>query len=464
MELVTESFKLVRYLINRPIKVYKNTFLSFDSAKRIGEYFERLGAEHVLLITFSPNGKTIVRKNIVGNYDFWKDAKVKKGDVILGDATNRYVFPISFSDTFGNRGIVNIGYLCVYRNISLSKQELEIVETLTSVLGNYFYKRLQETSRVSSSKFRFSCRKYNFSDKPAGTIIHKWIFTLYKTFDALSVFYLTLDEKICSVEYYKRDSINNFISNDNKIVPLDNVLQKKIKIHGNNDFIIKASECEVFLNYIKKFDRDIDDSTTLYFNVIRISEQQVGCWLFSYSRNQSVPFYFLKENLDFLNRKVGANFKFLYQRRTQKMVVNPIFKARNTVVDETLVFVLMPFTLEWSNRIFDKILKPTVESISGLKVKRADDLFGTDIMEDIWSSILQAKIIIADISERNANVFYELGICHALGKEVILITQNVADIPFDLNRYRHIVYKDNYDGYELLKKQLEGTIMDVLRR
>ena len=124
----------------------------------------------------------------------------------------------------------------------------------------------------------------------------------------------------------------------------------------------------------------------------------------------------------------------------------------------------MPFTLEWSDRIFSKILKPTIEAIGDLKVRRADDLYGSDIMEDIWSSMLQARIIVADITDRNANVFYELGICHSIGKEVVLITQNVSDIPFDLNRYRHIIYKDNYDGYESLKKHLTGAILDILSK
>jgi hypothetical protein len=84
-------------------------------------------------------------------------------------------------------------------------------------------------------------------------------------------------------------------------------------------------------------------------------------------------------------------------------------------------------------------------------------------MEDIWKSILQSRIIIADITGRNANVFYELGLAQCIGKDIILITQSIADIPFDLNRYRHIVYEDNFDGYEKLTKGLGNTIIDITK-
>ena len=41
---------------------------------------------------------------------------------------------------------------------------------------------------------------------------------------------------------------------------------------------------------------------------------------------------------------------------------------------------------------------------------------------------------------RNANVFYEVGYAHALGKIVLLLTKNADDIPFDLKHHQHIVY------------------------
>jgi len=123
----------------------------------------------------------------------------------------------------------------------------------------------------------------------------------------------------------------------------------------------------------------------------------------------------------------------------------------------------MPFVAEWSSRIWQRCLRPNITA-AGFEPVRADDLYGHDVMEDIWSMILSAEVVVADITGRNANVFYELGIAHTLGKPVILITQTTEDIPFDLNRYRHVIYEDNADGYDKLQRGVAGALADVLRR
>ncbi len=148
--------------------------------------------------------------------------------------------------------------------------------------------------------------------------------------------------------------------------------------------------------------------------------------------------------------------------KSQKKV-NPYFFEIPSEVDNHLIFVLMPFTEPWSDRIWKSHIKPVIEGIKfdpPLIVKRADDLFGHDVMHDIVAAISSAKLIIADITGRNPNVFYELGIAHWIGKRVILLTQSSNDIPFDLLRFRHIIYEDNSDGYNKLKVGLEGAILE----
>jgi hypothetical protein len=193
---------------------------------------------------------------------------------------------------------------------------------------------------------------------------------------------------------------------------------------------------------------------------IKSDKNVIALWIFAYSDD----LYFNKEKsktlIETANKIIGKNFNYIFQRKTNKMIINPNFKSRETK-EENKIFVLMPFTLDWSDRIWSKILKPTIENLN-IPVKRADDLFGRDIVEDIWKEILTSNIIIADITNRNPNVFYELGIAHTLGKKVILLTQSVDDIPFDLNRYRHIIYQDNLDGYDILKKQVASTIETML--
>ena len=142
----------------------------------------------------------------------------------------------------------------------------------------------------------------------------------------------------------------------------------------------------------------------------------------------------------------------------------PFFR-RALPLDRSLVFMLMPFTEAWSNRIWSRHVKVAIERISWkqpLMAQRADDLFGSDVMIDIFESIMRARIVVADITNRNANVFYELGIAHTMGKSVLIIAQGAQHIPFDLLRFRHILYEDNSEGCERLEEALGKHVTEML--
>tara|TARA_R110002124_G_scaffold47149_1_gene140661 strand:- start:11388 stop:11741 length:354 start_codon:yes stop_codon:yes gene_type:complete len=110
-------------------------------------------------------------------------------------------------------------------------------------------------------------------------------------------------------------------------------------------------------------------------------------------------------------------------------------------------------------------IKPTVEKIDNIKCFRADNIYDNKpIIEDIWKSINEASIIIAELTGRNPNVFYETEIAHTVGKEVILITQNIDDVPFDLRHLRCIVYEYTPRGIELLETNLSNTIENIRKR
>lgn len=103
------------------------------------------------------------------------------------------------------------------------------------------------------------------------------------------------------------------------------------------------------------------------------------------------------------------------------------------------VFVLMPFSEEFDD-IYELGIKDTC-SKAGAYCERVDEqLFQGNINDRIYNQIAKADIIISEMTGRNANVFYETGYAHALGKNVILLTQTTEDIPFDLVHYPHIVY------------------------
>jgi hypothetical protein len=144
---------------------------------------------------------------------------------------------------------------------------------------------------------------------------------------------------------------------------------------------------------------------------------------------------------------------------SQEMLVNPIWRGRDFAVSQDLCFVLMPFSASWSREIWEERLKPIIEGC-GLRAERADDFTGHDVMEDVWKGLNEAQVVVADITGKNPNVFYELGIAHTLGKNIILVTQNLSEVPFDVNRYRIIEYEAG--GYDKLKEQLMRFLSALL--
>ena len=126
------------------------------------------------------------------------------------------------------------------------------------------------------------------------------------------------------------------------------------------------------------------------------------------------------------------------------------------------LFVLMPFDSVMRPIYDDHIARVGAEL--GLSVKRADDFFGgRNIVEDIWSGICSTKIIIAECTGRNPNVFYELGVAHAIGKPAILVTQSDDDVPFDLRSVRYIRYEYTPRGMKQFEATLKRTLSEVMR-
>lgn len=117
-------------------------------------------------------------------------------------------------------------------------------------------------------------------------------------------------------------------------------------------------------------------------------------------------------------------------------------------------FVLMPFR-EDLTAIYNDVVKDVVETLPSVSCVRVDEIFTpTSIVQDIWEQIMSADFLIAELTGRNPNVFYELGIAHALRKDVILQCQDINDVPFDLRYRRIIVYSDNASGLKNLRTQL----------
>lgn len=102
-------------------------------------------------------------------------------------------------------------------------------------------------------------------------------------------------------------------------------------------------------------------------------------------------------------------------------------------------FVMMPFG-QWMDAYYREIYVPAIRE-AGLEPVRADELFSTgSVIEQIWEQISRAKVLLADLTGKNANVFYELGLAHAANKPVVFTTGALEDVPFDLRHLRVAVY------------------------
>lgn len=125
----------------------------------------------------------------------------------------------------------------------------------------------------------------------------------------------------------------------------------------------------------------------------------------------------------------------------------------------SLCFVLMPFSSEY-DLVYRRLIKPAAET-SGLEVLRADDIYSPGVItEQIRAAIHQSRICIADISDKNPNVLYEVGIAHTLDKTTILISQSVEQIPFDLRALRVVIY--DMKEIEIARENLASAIQEIL--
>ena len=125
-------------------------------------------------------------------------------------------------------------------------------------------------------------------------------------------------------------------------------------------------------------------------------------------------------------------------------------------------FIVMPFDPMFNTQ-YERVIRPAVESV-GLDCVRGDEIFSKpNIMADIWKSMREARVIIAELTGRNPNVLYEVGLAHAVGKPIIFLTRDENDVPFDLKalRYRYYDTNDPFWG-ENLKNSIQEMIKAAL--
>ena len=144
------------------------------------------------------------------------------------------------------------------------------------------------------------------------------------------------------------------------------------------------------------------------------------------------------------------------RRQKEMFLVNPHWAGRNFEIENDLCLLIMPFSEPWSNDAWT-LIKSVVESCN-MRCRRADEQVGRDIMDDLWEGINKARVVIADLTGKNPNVTYEVGLADVIGKEVILLSQTPNDVPFDFLGLRLITYENSIGGVQTLTKKLRNRL------
>ena len=135
-------------------------------------------------------------------------------------------------------------------------------------------------------------------------------------------------------------------------------------------------------------------------------------------------------------------------------------------VDYPEAFVVMPFSEPWSDDVYRNMLLPGIVD-AGFEARRGDEIVRIgDLSTNVWRSITQAGLVVAEVSVPNPNVYYEIGLAEALGKDVFLFKQKEAHLPADFGGSHYYAYdlEDLPSGRQLLQRELEAWADQTSRR
>jgi hypothetical protein len=122
------------------------------------------------------------------------------------------------------------------------------------------------------------------------------------------------------------------------------------------------------------------------------------------------------------------------------------------------------------NKTYEYIIEPAVKE-AGLKCVRADQIIHSTVIDKpMYENLLDADVVVADLSTSNANAIYELGVRHALKPTTtIVIAENNFSFPFDLNhlsilKYEHLGKEIGYGEVLRVKEALKQKLVELVER
>jgi small subunit ribosomal protein S1 len=129
-------------------------------------------------------------------------------------------------------------------------------------------------------------------------------------------------------------------------------------------------------------------------------------------------------------------------------------------------FVMMPFgeqrlgdgqIFNWDSH-YQEVIRPVIRE-TGMTPLRADQIYGAEPhLNRLWRGIQEAEVIVADVTGRNSDVFYELALAQAFGKRILILTMNPDDVPVDLGESVPIRYSKEGTGLLRLTRDLRQHI------
>lgn len=166
---------------------------------------------------------------------------------------------------------------------------------------------------------------------------------------------------------------------------------------------------------------------------------------------------------DYISKTYGNDGESISTAPSQTRSINftpSVFEVPNGGVEADLIAVMTPFAPQFEP-VFEAI--SAAAAATGCRTLRAKDIWEhSTVIQDVFSLIFKATIVVCDFTSKNPNVFYEAGIAHTLGKHVVPITQSASDIPFDLLHHRYLQYLNNNEGCSKLETELTGRFRSIL--
>jgi len=196
------------------------------------------------------------------------------------------------------------------------------------------------------------------------------------------------------------------------------------------------------------------------FNAIKIGNNIDKAIIVTYSGfSQEAQLFADSNGIELLQIKDLTATKEMIQSQSRKKIteLRVVQKKTAEITRYPDIFTIMPFSKEFEDTYYFGIHETVKEC--GLTCERVDEMeFVGDISDKIHDSIKYSKIIIAELTLPNPNVYYEFGYANAIGKTIIPITKNVSDAPFDVRQFNHITYDNIKELREKLGKRIQALL------